>query len=66
MRSFKKALKMSGLVFLIVLASFGVGIGGGVPVPASKRKEETPEVKTELFDSTLEKNETNENDLEKK
>lgn len=55
MKSFKKALKLLGLVLLIVLASVGLGIGGGIPIPPSNRKEDTIEVKVELVDSNEDK-----------
>ena len=42
--SFKKILKLSGLAFLIVLASFGIGFGGGVPIPPLNKKEDTIEI----------------------
>lgn len=36
------------LIFLIVLATVGVGLSGGIPTPSSGRKENTIEIKTEL------------------
>jgi len=51
MESFKRKLKLLGLVVLIVLASFGVGIGGGVPVPSSNKKDEIIEVNADLLES---------------
>jgi hypothetical protein len=51
MKSFKKTLRLLGLVLLIVLASFGVGFGGGVPIPPSRKKEDTIEIKVELVES---------------
>jgi hypothetical protein len=55
MKSFKKTLKLLGLVLLIVLASFGIGIAGGVPIPSSKRKEDTIEISIELLESNEDK-----------
>ena len=50
MKSFKKTLRLFGLVFLIVLATLGIGFVGGVPIPLSKKKEDTIELKTELIE----------------
>ena len=50
MKSFKKTLRLLGLVFLIVLASLGIGFVGGVPIPPSKKREDTIELKTELVE----------------
>lgn len=47
MKSFKKTVKLIGFVLLIVLASVGIGITGAPPVPLSRKKEDTIEVKTE-------------------
>lgn len=46
MKSFKKTLKLLGLVLLIVLASIGIGI----PVPPSNKKDDTIEIKVALFE----------------
>jgi hypothetical protein len=50
MKSFKKALKLSGLIILIVLASFGIGLTGGVPIPRSNKKEDNIEINVKLPD----------------
>ncbi len=55
MKSFKKTLKLLGLVLLIVLASVGIGISGGVSIPPTKKKEDTIEIKVELVESTKDK-----------
>jgi hypothetical protein len=47
MKSFKKTLKLLGLVILIVLACAGIGIGG-TPVTPPNKKEDTIELKIEL------------------
>jgi len=39
MRKIKKALRLIGLAVMIVLASFGVGLSGGITIPVSKRRE---------------------------
>jgi hypothetical protein len=57
MKSFKKALKLLGLVLLIVLASVGLGIGGGIPISPSNKKEDTIEIKVELVESKEDKTE---------
>lgn len=39
MKKIKKALRLMGIAVMIVLASFGVGLSGGVTIPVSKRRE---------------------------
>lgn len=51
MKSFKKILRLSGLVLLIVLASVGIGFGGGVPIPTSHKREDATEINIELVES---------------
>jgi hypothetical protein len=48
MKRFKKMLRVTGVMVLIILALFGIGIIGGVPVPTFRRKENTVEIRTEL------------------
>ena len=36
------------LIFLILLATVGVGLSGGISTPASGRKEHTIEIRTEV------------------
>jgi hypothetical protein len=50
MKSFKKTLRLLGLVLLIVLASLGIGFVGGIPIPPIKKREDTIELKTELVE----------------
>lgn len=59
MKSFKKILRLSGLVLLIVLASIGIGLAGVVPIPTSTKKEDTIEIKVELVESHEEKTKFN-------
>jgi hypothetical protein len=40
MEYLKKALRMMALICLIVLATVGVGISGGIPLKSQGRKEE--------------------------
>jgi hypothetical protein len=51
MKSFKKMLRLSGLVLLIVLATVGIGFGGGMPILPSNKKEDIIEIKVELVES---------------
>ncbi len=55
MKSFKKILRLSGLVLLIVLASVGIGLAGVVPIPTSTKKEDMIEINVELVESHEEK-----------
>jgi hypothetical protein len=50
MQSFKKTMRLFGLGLLIVLATLGVGIGGGVPISPNKKREDSNEIKTELVE----------------
>ncbi|WP_222536320.1 hypothetical protein [Pedobacter polysacchareus] len=42
MRSLKKALKLLCWALLIILASFGIGLSGGVAIPANRRRADDP------------------------
>lgn len=57
MKRFKKILRLLGLVVLIILASIGIGFGGGVPIRPSNKKEDTLEIKVELLKSNEDKTE---------
>ena len=50
MKKLLKAIKLFGYIFLIVLASVGLGLGGAVPVAPTKRKEDSIEVKVEQLE----------------
>ncbi len=41
MERFKKILKLLVLICLIILAGFGVGLTGGVPIPTSGQRNKT-------------------------
>lgn len=60
MQSFKKTMRLFGLGLLIVLATLGIGIGGGVPIPPNKKREDSTEIKTELVEVKDEKTKLNE------
>jgi hypothetical protein len=55
-KQFKKILLMAGMVLLIVLACFGIGIAGGVPLPSNRRKDNSIEIRTELKETDENKN----------
>ena len=50
MEKIKKILRLTLLVCLIVLASIGIGISGGVPIPTIKSTRDSEKEKTELVD----------------
>jgi hypothetical protein len=50
-KNFKKMLRIAGMIMLIALASFGVGLIGGVPIPMNKRRENVIELRIELKES---------------
>ena len=39
MQSLKKAFRLIGLSALLLLATLGIGISGGIPMSSSKRKD---------------------------
>lgn len=51
MKRFNKVLRLTGVVLLLFLATIGISIGGGAPVPFSRRKESTAEIKIELVET---------------
>ncbi|MES2287808.1 MAG: hypothetical protein V4547_19125 [Bacteroidota bacterium] len=57
MKNLKKTIKLFGFVLLIILASVGVGIGGGTPVLPTSKKEDSIEIKVELPESKDNENE---------
>lgn len=42
-KKFKKSLRLTGLILLIILALSGIGVPGGVRIPARYRKEDNQE-----------------------
>ncbi|WP_430965199.1 hypothetical protein [Spongiimicrobium sp. 2-473A-2-J] len=48
---FKKALRLLGLMVLVVFAAIGVGLNGGVPMPTANRKKDTIELLMESDDT---------------
>jgi hypothetical protein len=50
-KKFKKIMRIAGMIMLMVLASFGVGLIGGVPIPMNKRRENVIELRIELKES---------------
>lgn len=51
MKKWKKALKLAGVICLIVLASLGVGLGGAAPIlPKNRTRFIDTIVKTELVE----------------
>lgn len=51
MKRLKKALRLALLVVLIVLASVGLGLAGGVPLTGIGKRPLNPEVHAEQQDS---------------
>jgi hypothetical protein len=51
MKNLKKTMRLLGLFLLIVLASIGIGISGGVPISPSNKREDAFEIKIELVES---------------
>ncbi|KAA5547408.1 hypothetical protein [Adhaeribacter rhizoryzae] len=51
MKNFKRILKLSAVVLLMVLASIGMSLAGPVPVSPNKRKENDNGIKIELVEA---------------
>jgi len=66
MKSFKKTVRLLGFIILMVLASAGVGLMGGIPMPTVKRREQTIEIKVELTESNEEEESETTNVYQKK
>jgi len=49
MKRFKQLLRRLLLICLIVLASIGIGLSGGVPIPSFGKREEKQEINNEEF-----------------
>jgi hypothetical protein len=49
MERFNKFVRISFFILLIFLASLGVGLSGGVPIPFSNKRREEAEIKIELI-----------------
>lgn len=60
MKYFKKAWRLLCLLLLVMLAVTGIGLGGGVPIPAGSRKENHIEIAVELPESKEESKEVEE------
>ncbi|MBK7037570.1 MAG: hypothetical protein IPH42_14810 [Bacteroidetes bacterium] len=51
MKIFKRIFNLISLVFIILLASIGVGIAGGIPPSMGNRKmQDRSDIKIELFE----------------
>jgi hypothetical protein len=48
MQDFKRKLHLVGLVLIMLLATVGISLGGGIPIPMSGKKEDGPPIKIEL------------------
>jgi len=58
MQRLQKAFRLLCLLLLLVLATLGIGLSGGVAIPISKRKEDRL-INIELVESEKEKPEAN-------
>jgi hypothetical protein len=50
MQRFKRTIRLLGLVLLMLLASMGVGLSGGVPLSRSSKENDLIEIRQELTD----------------
>ncbi|MCG8328128.1 MAG: hypothetical protein MI974_10605 [Chitinophagales bacterium] len=56
MEHFKKVLRLLIFIIIIALATIGIGISGGVPIPTSFKRENRAEMNIELKESDEEEN----------
>lgn len=54
MNRFKLLLRRFLLICLIVLASIGIGLTGGIPIPSFGKREDKQEINNEVLDATEE------------
>ena len=55
MKRLKKALRLLFLVCLILLASLGIGAVGGIPLPITDKRKQSPDINIELVEPEDEK-----------
>lgn len=65
MKKIKRVLRLLVLIGLIVLASIGIGISGGIPLPLSKNRRDTEKDPIELIDNQEENSVTHQGQLKK-
>lgn len=51
MERVKKALRLFVFICLIVLASIGIGLSGGIPIPMSNSRKDTEKENIELIEN---------------
>lgn len=54
MKKLKRMLKLFALICLIILAVFGIGLSGGVPITPSNKKKDPEEITDEQVESKQE------------
>jgi len=62
METFKRYLRRIGFILLIVLASIGVGLSGGVPIKTSGRNKQDTVIEVELVEENEDGHEEDENE----
>lgn len=50
MNNYKRLLRRILLILMILLASFGVGLVGGLPLPISHKRDDKTEIENEMVD----------------
>ncbi len=51
MNRFKRLVRRILLICLIVLASIGIGLTGGIPIPSFGKREDKQEINNEVLDA---------------
>lgn len=63
MNRIKKAVRIFAFVCLIVLASVGVGLSGGIPLPTLKKRRDAEKENIELIENQSEKSDTQQDQI---
>ena len=58
MNKIKRAVHLIAFVCLIILASIGIGLSGGIPIPLSNSRKETEKENIELLENQDETSDT--------
>lgn len=66
MANFKKYLRRTGFILVLILASFGVGLSGGFPIPNFNRKGDSFATPIELVETKEDEGEVELLDFEQK
>jgi len=61
MKKLKRIARIIAFIILILLASLGVGLSGGIPIPMSNKRKDAQKDKIELIDNQQKKSDEEKN-----